>query len=131
MARDTGVEPVTFGFGGARDDIGARSTSSQTLSNITDPAADAIQRSSPITDLSKDFATNFATTDKNGVVQLGSDLATDRFLTVAEVAERLRVSHATVYRLLANLKLEYRRVFNAVRIPESALSRFLAQSKHR
>ena len=46
-------------------------------------------------------------------------------LTVREVAGRLRVSTATVYSLCHRGELEHQRVSNAIRIPESALARYL------
>ncbi len=46
-------------------------------------------------------------------------------LTVREVAKRLLVCTATVYRLCASGKLWHIRVSNAVRVPEVALKAFL------
>jgi excisionase family DNA binding protein len=48
-----------------------------------------------------------------------------RLLTVREVAERLRVSTATVYALCKRGALQHVRVANAIRVPESALAAFL------
>jgi excisionase family DNA binding protein len=49
-------------------------------------------------------------------------------LTVREVARRLRVSTATVYALCHRGELEHHRVSNAIRIPETALARYLASA---
>jgi excisionase family DNA binding protein len=49
-----------------------------------------------------------------------------RVLTVAEVAERLRVCRATIYRLCSEGQLGHLRVSNAIRIPEKALRAYLA-----
>jgi excisionase family DNA binding protein len=46
-------------------------------------------------------------------------------LTVREVAERLRVCTATVYRLCESGRLWHLRVSNAVRVPEMALQAFM------
>jgi excisionase family DNA binding protein len=48
-----------------------------------------------------------------------------RLLTVGEVAERLRVSTATVYALCKRGALQHVRVANAIRVPEAALAAFL------
>ena len=47
--------------------------------------------------------------------------ALGRLLTVREVADRLRVSRATVYRLVQAGALPILRVSNSIRIPEAAL----------
>ena len=46
-------------------------------------------------------------------------------LTVRDVAKRLRVSTATVYSLCRHGELEHHRISNAIRIPESALAKYL------
>jgi excisionase family DNA binding protein len=46
--------------------------------------------------------------------------AVGRLLTVREVADRLRVSRATVYRLVHAGALPVLRVSNSIRIPEAA-----------
>jgi excisionase family DNA binding protein len=51
-----------------------------------------------------------------------------QFLTVREVAARLRVSSATVYRLCAEAKLRHVRVSNALRITEAGLEGYLRTS---
>ena len=48
--------------------------------------------------------------------------AVGRLLTVREVAARLRVSRATVYRLVQAGALPVLRVSNSIRIPEAALA---------
>jgi excisionase family DNA binding protein len=48
-----------------------------------------------------------------------------RMLGVREVAERLRVCTATVYKLCASGALEHVRVVNSIRVTEAALSAFL------
>ena len=52
-----------------------------------------------------------------------------QLLTVREVAERLRVCTATVYKLCQAGELGHVRVSNAVRVPETALRAFTESSK--
>jgi excisionase family DNA binding protein len=47
--------------------------------------------------------------------------AEERYLTVREVAERLRVSTATVYAAVKRGEIPHVRVSNVIRIPASAL----------
>ena len=51
-----------------------------------------------------------------------ADLSDVRFLTVAEVAEMMRVSNMTVYRLVQSGKLPAVRFGRSYRIPESAVA---------
>lgn len=48
-----------------------------------------------------------------------------RFLTVAEVAEIMRVSRMTVYRLVHNAELPAVRVGRSFRVPEAAVEKYL------
>jgi excisionase family DNA binding protein len=52
-----------------------------------------------------------------------------RMLGVREVAERLRVCTATVYKLCATGALEHVRVVNSIRVTEAALHAFVAASE--
>lgn len=54
-----------------------------------------------------------------------ADLSDVRFLTVAEVAEMMRVSNMTVYRMVESGKLPAVRFGRSYRIPESALAAVL------
>lgn len=51
-----------------------------------------------------------------------------KYLSVAEVADRLRVSKMTVYRLVHNAELVSVRVGRSVRIPEPAYEDFLSDN---
>ncbi|WP_370642038.1 helix-turn-helix domain-containing protein [Myxococcus sp. AS-1-15] len=51
-----------------------------------------------------------------------------RLLTVREVAERMGVCRATVYRLCERGELPHVRISNAVRIEAEALERFIRES---
>jgi len=57
------------------------------------------------------------------VAQQGSS---SRFLTVAEVADELRVSNMTVYRLIKSEQLPATRVGKSLRIRTDDVERFLA-----
>ena len=50
----------------------------------------------------------------------------DRLLTVAEAAERLRTSERFPRRLISERRIQFVRVGRHVRIPESALREFIA-----
>ena len=52
---------------------------------------------------------------------MAHDLSDVRFLTVAEVAEMMRVSNMTVYRLVHSGELPAVRFGRSFRIPESAV----------
>ena len=56
------------------------------------------------------------------------DGADDRFLTVAEVAARMRVSKMTVYRLVHSGELEAVRVGRSFRVRDEAVQEFLRRS---
>ncbi len=51
-----------------------------------------------------------------------------RFLTVAEVAARMRVSKMTVYRLVHSGELEAVRVGRSFRVPDDAVQEYLRRS---
>lgn len=51
-----------------------------------------------------------------------------RYLTVAEVAETMRVSRMTVYRLVRTGELAALRVGRSYRVPEDALEAYLAEA---
>ncbi|MBX3196136.1 MAG: helix-turn-helix domain-containing protein [Schumannella sp.] len=55
-----------------------------------------------------------------------ADLSDVRFLTVAEVAELMRVSNMTVYRMVESGKLPAVRFGRSYRIPESAIEAVIA-----
>ena len=54
-----------------------------------------------------------------------------QFLTVAEVAQTMRVSKMTVYRLVHNGELEAVRVGRSFRVPEPAVDEYLKKSYFR
>ena len=58
----------------------------------------------------------------------GPERARIRYLTVAEVAETMRVSKMTVYRLVHGGELPAVRVGRSFRVPQDALDAYLAAS---
>lgn len=59
---------------------------------------------------------------QQGAKIMAGDLAGVRFLTVAEVAEMMRVSKMTVYRLVHSGELPAIRFGRSFRVPESAVA---------
>ena len=57
---------------------------------------------------------------------MSSDQPRVRFLTVAEVAEIMRVSKMTVYRLVHSGEMPAVRVGRSFRVPQDALDRYLS-----
>ncbi|HTY71716.1 MAG TPA: helix-turn-helix domain-containing protein [Actinomycetes bacterium] len=57
-----------------------------------------------------------------------TELAEMRFLTVAEVAAKMRVSKMTVYRLVHSGELPAVRVGRSFRVPEQAVADYLRDS---
>ena len=55
-------------------------------------------------------------------------MLSEPYLTVRDVALRLRVSTATVYSLCRGNELAHYRISNAIRIPESAVAKSLASA---
>jgi excisionase family DNA binding protein len=60
-----------------------------------------------------------------------SDASTETLLTVVEVAQQLRVSTATVYKLCHEGLLAHVRGLNAVRISSTALATLVAKGRRR
>ena len=57
---------------------------------------------------------------------MATEPAKQRFLTVAEVAEQMRVSNMTVYRILHSGELPAIRVGRSFRVPAEALESYLS-----
>ena len=57
---------------------------------------------------------------------MSTESAAPRFLTVPEVAEQMRVSNMTVYRLLHSGELPAIRVGRSFRVPAQALESYLS-----
>ena len=62
---------------------------------------------------------------ENPVAGGSGSASTGPYLTVREVATRLRLSTATIYRLCESGRLDHVRVSNAIRVAEADLRAFL------
>jgi excisionase family DNA binding protein len=62
------------------------------------------------------------------VIPIAQSHARARFLTVAEVADQLRVSNMTVYRLIKAGRLAAVRVGKSYRVREDDVDRYLAST---
>ncbi len=65
--------------------------------------------------------------EKGGATRVQPNESRSRFVTVAEVADQLRVSNMTVYRLVQSGQLPATRVGRSYRIREDDVDRYLAQ----
>ncbi|GAB3756571.1 helix-turn-helix domain-containing protein [Zhihengliuella flava] len=59
----------------------------------------------------------------------GQNFADARFMTVAEVAEVMRVSKMTVYRLVHSAELPAVRFGRSYRVPENAVEEYLRRAQ--
>jgi excisionase family DNA binding protein len=59
----------------------------------------------------------------------GANFSNARFMTVAEVAEVLRVSKMTVYRLVHSGEMPAVRFGRSFRVPEEAVAQYLKSAK--
>ena len=64
--------------------------------------------------------------EKGGATRVKPNESRSRFVTVAEVADQLRVSNMTVYRLVQSGQLPATRVGRSYRIREEDVDRYLA-----
>jgi excisionase family DNA binding protein len=124
VARDTGLEPVAFGSGGR----GSHPEPSRTQSQLPVIAASGplsiLQQAHPDATTSPILADTLAdaawhTLDRSLL---------EPYLTVPGVANRLGVSTATVYALCRRGELGHYRISHAIRVPESAISKYLASA---
>jgi excisionase family DNA binding protein len=111
LERETGFEPATLSLGKYESGIAGGHQASQAV--VTTRSADdaPFQPSPPEATIRKDFAS-----------PLLPDFSAS--LTVKEVAARLRVCTATIYRLCTNGQLPHFRVGAAIRIREADLRAF-------
>ena len=61
------------------------------------------------------------------MIPLTEDITSDRYLTVREVANTLRVSNMTVYRLINSGGLRAVRIGKSFRLREDDVNRYLAE----
>jgi excisionase family DNA binding protein len=123
--RPSGFEPLTYGSGASNTLLGDSSKRSQGVGSARVGARGRVQPLHGIAPLSSPFA---------APVLQGSDThstgprAVERLLRVGEVAERLRVSTATVYALCKRGELAHARVANSIRVSERALAAFCSRA---
>ena len=124
LERETGFEPATLSLGRRRTAPASTRTEPQPAEN-----AGSGHRAVPHP------AHRAATSSPKFGATLGATVQTvlrARFgeveLTVGAVAERLRVSTATVYSLCRRGELEHHRISRAIRVPESALAKYLGSA---
>jgi excisionase family DNA binding protein len=142
MARHSGFEPLAFGSGGGRSTSAAVGSPSQAVGIIRVGPAGGVHPSHPVAPVSRSFTAGLlprfpvdalARRAESPIDGRSGDgnadrpplaavpRAPERYLTVREVAERLRVSTATVYAAVRRSEIPHVRVSNAIRIPASAL----------
>lgn len=133
--RDIGFEPTTFSLGKSRSDVGTHGSDSEPMRSIGPRASIGIPNSDPLTPFGRRFDApvlrrGAASADRRTRLTAGgSGLAAlpAPLLGVREVAARLGVSTATVYKLCDRGELASARVLNGViRVEEAALQAFLA-----
>jgi excisionase family DNA binding protein len=118
MARDTGFEPVAFGSGVDSSALGEAGKPSQALANTG-------YRDAANGTLFPDSATFRPSLGTPMVQRKVHCQSLPKCLTVREVARVLRVSTATVYRLVEEGHIPHVRVSNAIRIPEEEIRHVL------
>jgi excisionase family DNA binding protein len=121
LARPAGIEPATPGLEGLDDSSHGVSDSSKSLEVQRVTKGDLSRASPGIAPDSRSFGAIVVQADRPG-----SEAATiGPFLTVREVAARLRVSTATVYSLCESGGLSHVRVSNSIRVAERSLRQYL------
>ncbi len=126
QARDTGFEPVAFGSGG-------RFAKRRPLPMASDAFGNTRETARPTVGLVGSFRGDSGA-DRCKTVQAISHLrglpsAVNDLLSVREVARRLGVSTASVYKLCELGELAHVRVSNAVRVAPADLEVFLSRNR--
>ncbi len=117
LERETGFEPATLSLGTDFTRSPPGVSGSQALVTTGGGYDTGVQPSQPEQMLLKGFATPLLRNSGSGVGLPGG------FLTVREVADLLRVSTATVYKLCSGGVLPHARVLNSIRIPATGWDR--------
>lgn len=123
LERRTGFEPAT-------PSLGSHAPVRPTVTSASQPAGTSraggppgVQRSQPFSAVAKDFVPVVSPSPSVRVLTGGAE----RLLSVRQVAERLGVCTAVVYRLVERGELPHVRVSNAVRIAPADLAAFVAR----
>jgi len=118
LARDTGFEAVAFGSGRGRTGSAPVRTEPQPLVNT---APNYLGVPHPVHGAAASFSKFGTTLGTSPLPDVGAGI----LLTARDVAQRLRVSTATVYALCRRGELRHYRVSNAIRVSEEALANYL------
>ena len=136
-----GFEPPTFRSRNGRRSVAAPANRSQISESIANRAGREVQPSQLSTGVSKEFTTRLlpkigpgfapGTAPKVATTPTTGDLAAlhggrDRLLRIADIAERLGVCAAIVYRLCERGELPHVRIVNSIRVRRTDLDAFLA-----
>jgi integrase len=120
-ARDTGFEPVAFGSGGPEWGHPGVTNGSHPVSSRAVTAERGVQKTRPVGPFRREFVTPVLPAASLRTIDGGAD----HLLSVRQVAERLGVSTATVYKLVAAGQLPHVRVSNTIRIPPSTVAAYV------
>ncbi len=119
-----GFEPPASWSRSAQDALAPGSNESQIPANIG-VSENALSNDSPnFTPFRKKLATPSLLKPKDGERALIARVVEDSCLTVAEAGALLKVSTATVYKLVASGAIGHFRVSNSIRVTRAALDRF-------
>ena len=116
--RDSGFEPLAFGFGGGSPERPAVVSEAQPARFRGEATPAPVQPSLLASENRKPLGP-YKVQGALRAIEVG-------MLTVPEVAARLRLSTATIYKLVARGELTHVRVSNAIRFSRADLERFLS-----
>jgi excisionase family DNA binding protein len=102
---------------------------SQVLPTINNRSEASVHRAHPVTTGTKPFVTRLLPAGRGGLRVYGG--GGEYLLTVAEVAERLGVCTATIYKLCDRHELAHVRILNTIRIVPAQLAAYLARAAGR
>ncbi|HET7742921.1 MAG TPA: helix-turn-helix domain-containing protein [Mycobacterium sp.] len=122
MERETGFEPATLSLGRRRTHPAPRRVDPQPSESTASSDVGFPQPAHRTASTGRKFGATLGATVKQ---KFGPRLASTEY-TVREIAECLRVSTATVYRLCRRGELEHHRVSHAIRVPGTAVTKYLA-----
>ena len=126
VARPERIEPPALGFEGLHDTPQSVSDSSKLLENQRVTHGDLSRASPQFAPNSQPFGA-IVVQEISGAEGRGS-ATVGPFLTVREVAARLRVCTATVYSLCESGGLAHVRVSNSIRVTEASLRQYLEKA---